>query len=141
MSTPRALDERALYALVSVGSGRIAVRDAVLVLGIPPRRAMYLFRKWAAQGLYDWGVVVDLGWTYGRTEYYPPPLITWDCYRGQHETCTGYACPCCARHHGLPCGAVRGAPPVGARAHWCTRPADHEGAHRDDDHDGEEWKA
>ncbi len=29
---------------------------------IPHKRAWYLLEKWSGQGLYDYGVTVDLGW-------------------------------------------------------------------------------
>ena len=37
-------------------------RDAGKELGIPPKRVAYLCAKWAKQGVYEYGVTVDLGW-------------------------------------------------------------------------------
>lgn len=33
---------------------------------IHPKRAWFLLDKWAGQGLYDYGVTVDLGWMTGK---------------------------------------------------------------------------
>lgn len=52
-------DEQALWARLLTGE---KPRYAGSALGIPPRRIRYLCEKWARRGLYDWRVVVDLGW-------------------------------------------------------------------------------
>ena len=52
-------DELALWAALEAGEWP---RDAGHRLGIPPRRVNYLCEKWSRQGIYDYGVVCDLGW-------------------------------------------------------------------------------
>lgn len=52
-------DEVALWQALELGE---SPRNAGFRLGIPPRRVEYLCIKWARQGIYDYGVVHDLGW-------------------------------------------------------------------------------
>lgn len=52
-------DELALWAAMEQGEWP---RDAGPRLGIPPNRVEYLCLKWVRQGIYDYGVVHDLGW-------------------------------------------------------------------------------
>jgi hypothetical protein len=37
-------------------------RDAGKVLGIASKRVCYLCKKWAKQGVYEYGTSIDLGW-------------------------------------------------------------------------------
>jgi len=37
-------------------------RDAARVLGLAPKRVCYLCKKWAKQGVYEYGTSIDLGW-------------------------------------------------------------------------------
>lgn len=59
-------DEQALRKLVlAEGYGTEAntmPRYLAQRLGIPEKRADYLFGKWADKGWYDWGTCVDGGW-------------------------------------------------------------------------------
>lgn len=57
--TPQREDEKALWAALLAGE---KPRDAGVRLGIHTRRVEYLCNKWADKGLYEWGVVHDLGW-------------------------------------------------------------------------------
>lgn len=52
-------DEMALWAALEARgeTTRCGAR-----LDIPPNRVEYLCLKWARQGIYDYGVVHDLGW-------------------------------------------------------------------------------
>lgn len=52
-------DEVTLWAAVKSGE---PPRDAGRRLGVPPNRVRYLCEKWSRQGVYDYGVTVDLGW-------------------------------------------------------------------------------
>ncbi len=52
-------DEVALWARVLAGE---TPRLAGEALSIPPKRVDFLCGKWARQGIYDYGVCVDLGW-------------------------------------------------------------------------------
>jgi hypothetical protein len=54
-------DEAALLKAVAAMPGGACVRD-VIPDDMPDRRAVYLLRKWAGKGWYDYGVSVDLGW-------------------------------------------------------------------------------
>lgn len=52
-------DEKDLWSALLNGE---KPRDAGIRLGIPPRRVEYLCNKWSVKGVYEWGVVYDLGW-------------------------------------------------------------------------------
>ena len=52
-------DERALWDALLAGEWP---RDAGRRLGIPHNRVRYLCEKWGRRGIYNWGVVYDLGW-------------------------------------------------------------------------------
>ena len=52
-------DELALWDAVAAGEWP---RDAGKRLRIHPRRVGFLCAKWSRRGIYDYGVVVDMGW-------------------------------------------------------------------------------
>jgi hypothetical protein len=54
-------DEAALLKAVAAMPGGALVRD-VIPDEMSYKRAVYLLRKWAGKGWYDYGVGVDLGW-------------------------------------------------------------------------------
>lgn len=41
---------------------RESPRSIIARLGIPARRAEYIFDKWDRKGWYDWGTCIDMGW-------------------------------------------------------------------------------
>ena len=60
-------DAQALFDRIrQAGQGGETPRKIGEDLGIHPKRVARLCEKWERQGLYDWGVTVDLGW---RTDY------------------------------------------------------------------------
>lgn len=59
MSQPKQPDEIDLWMAVSTGA---RPRDAAICLDISRNRTRYLCEKWGRQGIYDWGVCVDIGW-------------------------------------------------------------------------------
>ena len=59
MTMPKMNDEIALWN--SFGGG-VSPRQAGQELGINHKRIDYLCAKWSKQGIYDYGVCVDLGW-------------------------------------------------------------------------------
>lgn len=52
-------DEINLWKYLESG---IYPRDAAITLGMHHKRVEYLCNKWAKKGIYDYGVVCDLGW-------------------------------------------------------------------------------
>jgi hypothetical protein len=60
---PKREDEQALWAALMTGE---QPRYAGRRLGMPPRRVEYLCNKWADKGVYEYGVVYDLGWATGQ---------------------------------------------------------------------------
>jgi hypothetical protein len=58
-------DEQALWQALCVGE---QPRTAGARLGIHHKRIEYLCHKWAARGIYGFGVVHDLGWREGQSE-------------------------------------------------------------------------
>lgn len=59
MNMPTGSDELALWRALEEGE---QPKYAGSRLGIHPRRVEYICGKWARKGLYNWGVVHDLGW-------------------------------------------------------------------------------
>lgn len=59
---PTRPDEEALWAAFGATAEHRTPREAGQALGIPTKRVAYLCEKWAQQGRYDYGVIVDLGW-------------------------------------------------------------------------------
>lgn len=62
MSMPKRPDEIALWAAFGPDAEHRTPREAGRALGIPFGRVEYLCEKWSRQGVYDYGVCVDLGW-------------------------------------------------------------------------------
>lgn len=107
MSTPIRPDEAELWQLVlrhcTVQPGPhtgVSPRDLLVdeMIDIAPKRAWYLYEKWSDQGLYEWGVTIDLGWVeaccrrcgwFGGGQYCPAKNHSPSC-----PTVTG-ACPKC----------------------------------------------
>lgn len=74
-------DERALWAAIQHREQgmNVSPRAAGRRLGIHPRRVEYLCEKWARLGIYDWGVVCDLGWPTGLHRGRRPRRRHWAC--------------------------------------------------------------
>ena len=53
-------DEKLLWE--SFGEGTTNVYPKDVPIKMPPKRMRYLCEKWAAKGIYEWGVIYDLGW-------------------------------------------------------------------------------
>lgn len=56
-------DEAAMWAALEAGE---TPRDAASRLGIHAARRDYICKKWATQGIYDFGTACDLGWIVAR---------------------------------------------------------------------------
>ena len=76
-------DERHLWARLkkrgespSDDGNLMTARAIVNDLGIPAKRAEYIFEKWTARGLYDYGVSPDLGWLTDEGEAMGESLVT-----------------------------------------------------------------
>ena len=61
-------DELALWEALLAGE---KPRYAAQRLGIHHRRVWWLCRKWSERGMYDWGVVHDLGWVETKPSWRP----------------------------------------------------------------------
>lgn len=62
MSMPKRPDEVALWNAFGPGAEYNSPRVAGWALDIPARRVAYLCKKWARQGVYDYGIACDIGW-------------------------------------------------------------------------------
>ena len=55
-------DEREFLTAVQRKDTNMTVREVVSHLAINHKRAWFLLEKWARNGWYEWGAVIDMGW-------------------------------------------------------------------------------
>lgn len=70
--TPPRQDETDLWMLVH--DCGVKPRNGARIMGMHPKRLLYLCEKWSRQGKYDYGVSADLGWS--KRRYAPRTWIT-----------------------------------------------------------------